>query len=180
MIFDTHAHYDDEAFDADRDTVLSMMPENNVGLIVNSCSRLSDMEKILPMCGKYPFMYASVGIHPECADEYDSESESKIERFCQNSRVKAIGEIGLDYYYDDVPKSVQRYVFAAQVETAKRLDMPIVIHSRDAMGDTLDILRAANVKGHKGEFHCYSGSVETAREILSWGWYIAFGGVLTF
>ncbi len=180
MLFDSHAHYDDERFDEDRDELLSSMMENNVGGIVNSCSELSDMERIVPLIEKYPFMYATVGIHPHSADKLTDGSLEEIKRYLRHPKIKAIGEIGLDYYYDLSPREVQKKAFAAQAELAKELDVPIVIHDRDAHKDTMDILRGIDIRDCGGEFHCYAGGVEMAREILDWGMYIAFGGSLTF
>lgn len=180
MLFDSHAHYDDEKFDDDRHSLLESMQENNVGGIVNSCSELSDMERIIPLIEKYPFMYATVGIHPHSADTLDDEALERIKAYLEHPKVKAIGEIGLDYYYDFSPRKVQQEAFARQAELAKELKVPIVIHDRDAHKDTMDILRSVDVRDSGGEFHCYAGGVEMAREILGWGMYIAFGGSLTF
>lgn len=180
MLFDSHAHYNDEKFDADRDELLSSMPENNVGLIMNSCSSLDEVPLIFDICKKYPFVYASVGIHPHEVENMTEEDIITIKEYAKNPKVKAIGEIGLDYYYDFSPRDIQKKWFARQVELAKELNMPVIIHDRDAHKDCMDILRACNVSETGGVFHCYAGSVETAREILDWGMYIAFGGTLTF
>lgn len=180
MLFDTHAHYDDKQFDDDRDAILSSMNENNVGLIVNSCAALDDIPKIKEIIEKYPFVYASVGVHPSDCGQLKESDLDIIKKFAEHEKVKAIGEIGLDYYYDDVEKDVQKKWFDAQLHLAKDIGMPVVIHDRDAHRDCLDILRAADIRHIGGVFHCYSGSAEMAREILDMGMYIAFGGVLTF
>lgn len=180
MLFDTHAHYDDERFSEDVDELLSSMPENNVGLILNSCSAINEIPRILELCDKYPFMYASVGVHPHCVGEMSDADLDELRRYSKHDKVKAIGEIGLDYFYDTYPREEQKKWFARQAELARELKLPVVIHDRDAHMDTMDILRACRVWETGGVFHCYAGSVETAKEILGWGMYIAFGGTLTF
>ncbi len=180
MLFDTHAHYDDKRFEEDIDELLSSMQENNVGNILNSCSEISDIPRILELCKKYPFMYASVGIHPHCTEFVTEEDMNTLAEYSKEKAVVAIGEIGLDYYYDSSPRELQKKWFARQVNLAKDLKLPVIIHDRDAHGDCMDILRAENVKAVGGVFHCYAGSVEMSKEILDWGMYIAFGGSLTF
>lgn len=180
MLFDSHAHYNDEKFDGDRDAVLSSMAENNVGLIMNSCSSLEEIPGILEICEKYPFVYASAGIHPHEAENVSESDIGKLKEYAKNPKVKAIGEIGLDYFYDFSPRDIQKKWFARQVDTARELKMPVIIHDRDAHKDCMDILRDHGVREIGGVFHCYAGSVEMAKEILDWGMYIAFGGSLTF
>lgn len=180
MLFDSHAHYNDSRFEKDMDEVLSSMNENNVGMILNSCSNLGEVPDILKICEKYPFIYASVGIHPhDVKDLTDSDMDMLI-KYAENEKVKAIGEIGLDYFYDNSPRDLQKKWFARQVEVAKQIKLPIIIHDRDAHKDCMDILKSENIQDIGGVFHCYSGSVEMAKEILDWGMYIAFGGSLTF
>lgn len=180
MLFDSHAHYNDEKFKDDVHELLSSMHENNVGLILNSCSDISEISDIITLCEKYPFMYASVGVHPHEVDHM-SEKDMDVLRECsKHPKIKAIGEIGLDYFYDFSPRDIQKKWFKRQVNLAKELNLPVVIHDRDAHKDTMDILRACNVRECGGVFHCYAGSVEMAKEILDWGMYIAFGGSLTF
>lgn len=180
MLFDSHAHYNDERFNDDRDEILSSMSENNVGLILNSCSSLDEIDDIFAICKKYSFVYASVGIHPHEAENVTEKDMDRLIEYSKQPFVKAIGEIGLDYYYDFSPRETQQKWFAHQVDIARELNMPVVIHDRDAHKDTMDILRTHNIKEIGGVFHCYAGSVEMAREILDWGMYIAFGGTLTF
>lgn len=180
MLFDSHAHYNDGRFDGDRDAVLAAMQENHVGYILNACADLSEMEGILEITRKYPFVYASVGVHPHEVENMTDGDLDKIREYARQDKVRAIGEIGLDYYYDNSPRDLQRHWFIEQVELAKELSMPVIIHDRDAHQDTMDILRAHTVSAVGGIFHCYAGSVEMAREILDWGMYIAFGGTLTF
>ena len=180
MLFDSHAHYDDEKFAEDRDELLSSMRENNVGYIMNSCSSLADIPNIFALAEKYPFIYLSVGIHPHEVSDISEKDIQALKKMCENPKVKAIGEIGLDYFYDNSPRELQKKWFRRQIELASEVNLPIVIHDRDAHADTMQILRESGIKDIGGEFHCYAGSMEMAREILDWGMYIAFGGSLTF
>lgn len=180
MLFDSHAHYNDEKFNEDRYELLSQMRENNVGLIMNSCSSLDEVSDIFDICEKFPFVYASVGIHPHEVENLKESDMETLKEYTKNPRVKAIGEIGLDYYYDFSPRDLQQKWFARQVDVARELKLPVIIHDRDAHKDCMDILREHNISEAGGVFHCYAGSVEMAREILDWGMYIAFGGSLTF
>ena len=180
MLFDSHAHYDDERFSEDRFTLLDTMQENNVGYIMNSCSSLSDLPALFELADRYDFIYLSAGIHPHEVSDVSEADMERLKEACKHPKVMAVGEIGLDYYYDFVPKDTQKKWFARQVELAREINLPIVIHDRDAHGDAMQILRDHHVREVGGEFHCYAGSVEMAREILDWGMYIAFGGSLTF
>lgn len=180
MLFDSHAHYNDSKFDCDRFDILDGMRESGVGYIMNIADSMQSIPKIMDIAEKYPFVYASVGIHPEHTLSASEADMDMLEKYVLHPKVKAIGEIGLDYYYDDVEKSVQKKWFARQIELAKKVKLPVVIHDRDAHGDCLDILRTCGVREVGGILHCYSGSVETARELLDMGMYIAFGGTLTF
>ena len=180
MLFDTHAHYNDEKFAGDRDAVLSSMAENGIGLIMNACSDTSELPDIIGLCEKYSFIYGSAGVHPHEAEKMTENDFELIRKAAAHKKIKAIGEIGLDYFYDFSDREIQKKRFAEQVELAKELGLPVIIHDRDAHKDTMDILRACGVSGCGGVFHCYAGSTETAREILDWGMYIAFGGSLTF
>ncbi|MCI5604787.1 MAG: TatD family hydrolase [Clostridia bacterium] len=180
MLFDSHAHYNDKRFAEDVDEVLSAMRENNVGMILNSCSEIAEIPEILRLCEKYPFMYASIGVHPHEAEGLKESDMDILREYSKHEKVKAIGEIGLDYFYDFSPRDTQKKWFERQVELAKELKLPVVIHDRDAHKDSMDILRSCDVSEVGGVFHCYAGSVEMAKEILDWGMYIAFGGSLTF
>lgn len=180
MLFDSHAHYNDKRFAEDVDEVLSAMRENNVGMILNSCSEIAEIPEILKLCEKYPFMYASIGVHPHEAEGLKESDMDILREYSKHEKVKAIGEIGLDYFYDFSPRDTQKKWFERQVELAKELKLPVVIHDRDAHKDSMDILRSCKVSEIGGVFHCYAGSVEMAKEILDWGMYIAFGGSLTF
>ncbi len=179
MIFDSHAHYNDERFDEDRFDLLRKMPDENVGLIMNSCSEISEIPDILELCEKFDFIYGSVGVHPHCVTDMTEADIDTLSRYSEHEKIKAIGEIGLDYYYDGDYREQQKKWFARQIELSQQLGLPVVIHDRDAHGDCMDILRAYK-NNIKGEFHCYSGSVDMAREILDMGMYIAFGGSITF
>lgn len=178
MIFDTHAHYDDEAFDEDRDTVLSGLAGEGVGLVLNACASMDDLKTGAFLSEKYDFIYLSAGVHPQEVSDMNEECISLIRQAAKNPRVRAIGEIGLDYHYDDTPKDLQKKWFTRQVELAQELNLPVMIHDREAHRDTLDILHA--LKNTGGVFHCFSGSVEMAREVLDMDMYIAIGGSLTF
>ena len=178
MIFDSHAHYNDRAFDEDVTELLGSMAENNVGKIMNACSKLSEMKKIMELCKNFSFMYGSVGIHPDSAEKITPEIEKDIKTYSKGEKILAIGEIGLDYHYEDVPREIQKECFDSQMSIAVELGLPVIIHDREAHKDSLDIVAAH--KGINGVFHCFSGSREMAREVLDLGLYIAFGGSLTF
>lgn len=180
MLFDTHAHYNDEQFKDDIDELLSSMNENNVGMILIPASKLSEMDDILALCGKYPFIYAAAGIHPEEIDSADENSVELIKHFALNEKVKAVGEIGLDYHYGADTKDLQKIWLGRQVDAAREVKLPVIIHDREAHGDCIQTLGDHKVWECGGVFHCYSGSIETAKQILDWGMYIAFGGSLTF
>ncbi len=181
MIFDTHAHYTDEQFDTDRDALLSSMPKNNVGLIMNACSSLDEMPAILKIAEKYPFVYAAVGIHPEAVLTATDGYLDKIKEYAKHPKVKAIGEIGLDYHWTIETKREQQRILGEQIDLARELNMPVIIHDREAHKDTLDILKEHKVYECGGVFHCYSGSAEMVHEIINeFDMYIAFGGTVTF
>ncbi len=180
MLFDSHAHYNDERFLEDLDELLESMPGNNVGYIMNACSSVSEFPDILRIIEKYPFVYGSCGVHPHEAENMSEADLDKIREFSRHPKIKAIGEIGLDYFYDNSPRDVQKYWFARQVDLARELSLPVIIHDRDAHRDSLDILKAHKVHEVGGVFHCYAGSAEMVREVLDLGMYIAFGGALTF
>lgn len=178
MYFDTHAHYDDEKFDADRDSLLSSLPEKGVELVVNAASDLVSAEKSIGLADRYDYIYAAVGVHPHEAGSFETETVQRLRELCGRRKVVAIGEIGLDYYYDFSPREEQNRALYAQLELAKELDMPVIIHDREAHEDILKAIKA--VPGIRGVFHCYSGSLEMAREIVDMGWYISFTGSITF
>lgn len=178
MYFDTHAHYDDEAFDADRDELINSMRGKSVEFIVNpGCGKKSSLAAI-SMAEKYEFMWAAVGWHPQEADEYDECSPELLRQWAKHPKVKAIGEIGLDYHYEPEKKELQRIVLREQLEIARELELPVIIHDREAHGDCMEIL--SDFKDLRGVFHCYSGSLEMAEVLIGWGWYLSFTGAITF
>lgn len=178
MYFDTHAHYDDERFDADRHELLDKMPENGVELIVNPGCDEASSRSAMSFAREYRHVYAAVGWHPQEADSFDEDSPDKIRLWARDEKVRAIGEIGLDYYYDCAEKEKQRYVFSRQMELAEELGLPVIVHDREAHADSMETVR--RFPGVTGVFHCYSGSSEMARELLSRGWYLSFTGAITF
>ena len=180
MIFETHAHYDDEAFDEDRDSLLSSMQENGIGTIVNATSSKETVIKSIELAKKYPFVYTTIGVHPSDCAEMDEEELRWLTENCSYEKAVAVGEIGLDYHYDEPPRDVQKKWFEAQIEMARKVKKPLIIHSRDAAQDTLDIMKALHTEEIGGDIHCFSYSVEIAREYLNMGFYIGVGGVITF
>ncbi|NGU51957.1 TatD family hydrolase [Clostridium perfringens] len=178
-IFDTHAHYDSDSFDEDRENVIKELKENGVIGVLNCGSDLYGLRKSVELAKEFDMFYAAVGIHPENADEFNEDVVKEIKEFVKNEKVKAIGEIGLDYYWEEnPPREVQKEVFRAQMKLADELNLPVVIHDRDAHKDTLEIMKEfPNVIG---VVHCFSGSVEFAKECIKLGYYIGFTGVLTF
>lgn len=177
MYFDTHAHYDDQWFDPDRDEVLQALPAAGVALVVNCGCDEKSSQAAVDLAHKYDFIYAAVGWHPHDVKTWDDRSADMLRRWAEDPKVVAIGEIGLDYHYDLEWKALQHEVLEKQLCIAEELDLPVIIHDREAHGDCMDILRRH--PGLRGEFHCYSGSAEMAREILSWGWYLGFNGTIT-
>jgi len=179
MLFDTHAHFDAEQFDPDRDELLSSMPEQGVGYILNPGCNLRMSRAAVDLAHKYPFIYAAVGYHPEDCGDMTDEDLQEIFRLAQDPRVKAIGEIGLDYYWEqNPPKERQQEVFRRQMEMARQLKLPVIIHDREAHADSLAIVK--EFPDVMGVFHCYSGSAEMAKEILDMGWMLSFTGVITY
>lgn len=179
MIFDTHAHYDDEQFDADREELLDSMAEQGVGTIVNVSASYPSCEQVTEMVQKYPFMYAAVGVHPDHVGELNEETFVRMKKLFANDKVIAVGEIGLDYYWDNESHDLQKAWFIRQLELARELDLPVLIHSREAAADTMDIMKE-HAEGMSGVIHCYSYSKEMAREYVKMGFYIGVGGVVTF
>ncbi len=180
MIFDTHAHYDDEAFDRDRDELLRGMREHGVEAVVNIGASIQSTKDTLKLIKTYPNVYGVVGVHPsECA-ELDDTHLSWLESISTKEKVLAIGEIGLDYYWDTPAREVQKKWFIAQLNVAKKVKLPIVIHSRDAANDTLQIMKQESAKDLGGVIHCFSYGTEMAREFLNMGFYLGIGGVVTF
>lgn len=177
-IFDSHAHYDDARFDQDRDAVLKGLRAAGVGWVCNIGSDLPSSRKSVALAEKYPFIYAAVGIHPHNAIDAVPQDYDELRTLLHHPRVVALGEIGLDYHYDLSPRMTQIEVFARQMDLARELSAPVVIHEREAARDCMDVVR--QYPEVHGVFHCYSGSAETARELLERGWYLGFTGVITF
>ena len=178
MLFDTHAHLNDPAFDTDREELMAGLGAKGVGLVMNAGCSLESSRDIVHMASRYDWLYASVGSHPDSANEVDETVIEEYRKLCQNEKVKAIGEIGLDYYYEDIPREIQQKAFRMQMALAKEVDLPVIVHEREAHDDGMRIVK--EFPGVTGVFHCYSGSAEMARQLVKMGWYIGFTGVLTF
>lgn len=178
MYFDSHAHYDDERFDEDRDELLQGMKDKGVDYIINAAADMESCYTGLELAAKYPFVYCSIGVHPHDAKTLNEERLKELEELAQRQKVVAVGEIGLDYYYDSSPREVQREWFMKQLLLAKSLDLPVIIHSREACQETFDMIVESGVK--EGVIHCFSGSHELAKEYVKRGFYIGIGGSLTF
>ena len=177
-IFDTHSHYADSAFDGDRDELLAALPDNGVRFAALAGSSMQDSAENVALAQKYGYIYAAVGVHPESIDETPSDYREKLTELVKSSeKVRAIGEIGLDYHYENYDRDKQILFFRQQLELARELSLPVIVHSRNASEDTLDILKEYRPAG---VVHCFSGSAEVAREVIKLGMYIGFTGVLTF
>ncbi len=179
MIFESHAHYDSHLFDEDRVELLNSMQEKGVGTIVNVCADWDSVTEVVEMAQNYPFMYAAVGLHPDEVGELNDERYEFLKSQCQQEKVVAVGEIGLDYYWDNESHDVQQQWFVRQLELARELGLPVIIHSRDAAEDTLKIMKE-HAQGLRGVIHCFSYSKELAEEYVKMGFYIGIGGVVTF
>ena len=178
VIFDTHAHYDDVAIDPDRYALLSALPERGVRAVVNAGADLSSSRAGLALCGRFSYFRAAVGVHPEAAADFPADGEAQLAALAENKAVVAIGEIGLDYHYEDVcPRERQKEVFSRQVALAVELNLPVIVHDREAHEDTLSVLRRYRPAG---VVHCFSGSVEMMREVVALGMYVGLGGAVTF
>ena len=179
MLFDTHAHMDDRAFDIDREELLASFPEKGIGLVMNPGCSLESSRNVAKLIQEYDFLYGAVGSHPDAADEVNDEVLEEYRALCkQNPKIKAIGEIGLDYHYEDIPREIQLKAFRAQMELARELDLPVIVHEREAHEDGMKVVE--EFPEVTGVFHCYSGSAEMAKQLIKKGWYISFTGVLTF
>lgn len=179
MIIDTHAHYDDKQFDIDRDEILKSLEAEDVGIVVNASASYRSCQRVVEMAQKYPFMYAMVGVHPDHVGELNEEAFVEMKKLFKEPKVVAVGEIGLDYYWDNEPREKQKEWFIRQLEVAKELNLPINVHSREAAEDTFNIMKE-HAKGLKGIIHCFSGSKEMAVEYVKLGFAIGIGGVVTF
>lgn len=180
MIFDTHAHYDDEAFQEDRETLLNTLQAQSIESVVNIGASIQTTKNTLELIKKYPFIYGAVGVHPSETAELNAELLNWLKNVSQTPKVVAIGEIGLDYYWEEPGHEVQKEWFVKQLNLARETKLPVVIHSRDAARDTLDIMKAEHSEEIGGVIHCFSYGVEMAREYLKMGFYLGIGGVLTF
>ncbi len=180
MIFETHAHYDDEAFLEDRDSLLASMPENGIGKIVNVGASIASCKTTIELMDKYPYVYGALGVHPSETAELTEESFSWLRQQCSHKKCVAVGEIGLDYYWPEPDREIQKKWFIKQLNLAKELKLPVVIHSRDAAQDTMDIMKEQHAEEIGGVIHCFSYTKETAAVFLNMGFYIGVGGVLTF
>ena len=178
MYFDSHSHMDDRRFDGDREEIFNDLQNHGVGLLMNVGCDLESSERSVALAEQYPFIYAAVGSHPDDADHVNGKLLDRYRRLAEHEKVRAIGEIGLDYHYEDVPRAQQIIAFEQQLELAEALKLPVIVHEREAHGDAMEI-----VKRHpdaRGVFHCFSGSKELALWLVERGWYIGFTGVVTF
>ena len=180
MIFESHAHYDDAAFDTDRAEILQKCREQGISHIVNVSASLQSVKTTLALAKAYDFVYAAVGIHPDEVGELDEESFAWLKEQCRNPKAVAVGEIGLDYYWDKEGHETQKYWMHRQMELAEELGLPVIIHSREAAADTLEILKKEHRPGRKVVIHCFSYGPEMAQEYMELGYYIGVGGVVTF
>lgn len=179
MIFDTHAHYDDRQFEEDRAELLGSMQEQGVGMIVDAGSDIASWDKIGQLTEQYPFIYGAIGVHPDEVGELDEEKMQRMEKLLSGEKMVAVGEIGLDYYWDKEKCDLQKKWFIRQLELARQLDLPVIIHSREAAADTMEIMKQ-HAKGLDGVIHCFSYSLEQAKEYVNMGFYLGIGGVVTF
>ena len=178
MLFDTHAHLNDPVFNEDRDELISALPSQGVGLVMNPGCSLENSLQAIAIAEKYDYVYAAVGTHPDTAEEVNDQVIDQYRSLCSHPKVKAIGEIGVDYYYETIPREIQLRAFRMQMELARETGLPVIIHERDAHDDGMRMIK--EFPDVTGVFHCYSGSAEMARQLVKMGWYIGFTGVLTF
>lgn len=179
-IFDTHAHYDDEAFDEDRDALLAELPENGIARVVNVGASLASCGRTIEIMNRYDYIYGAIGVHPSETAELNDEAFEWLRQQCQLEKCVAVGEIGLDYYWDEPDRELQREWFRRQLNLARELAKPVIIHSRDAAKDTVDLMTEEHAEEIGGVIHCYSYTKETAEVFLKMGFYFGIGGVLTF
>lgn len=180
MIIDTHVHYDDGAFDEDRTELLECLQANGIEAVVNIGANCQTSKNTLELIRNYPWIYGVIGVHPSDSQELTEDKIEWLRRECSNPKVVAVGEIGLDYYWEEPDREIQRYWFIRQLNLARQVQLPVVIHSRDAAKDTLDIMKEEKCGEIGGVIHCFSYGVEMAREYLQMGFYLGIGGVLTF
>jgi TatD DNase family protein len=180
MIFETHAHYDDEAFEQDREDVIKSLQQSGISFVVNVSASLESIKTTLDLTRQYPFVYGSVGVHPDETKDLNEESFAWLKEMTKEPKVVAVGEIGLDYYWDATDREVQKMWFDRQMELAKEINLPAIIHSREAAKDTLDMIAASGLKQVGGIIHCFSYGKEIAKSYLDMGFYLGIGGVVTF
>lgn len=180
MIFDTHAHYDDEQFDEDRDELLASMQACGVEAVTNIGASLATSQNTIELTKKYPFVYGAIGVHPNEVEDLNEDGIAWLKENSGLPKIVAVGEIGLDYYWDEPGREVQKKWFLRQLELAREVKLPVVIHSRDAAKDTLDIMKSFHAENLGGVIHCFSYTKEMAREYLNMGFYLGIGGVVTF
>ena len=180
MIFDTHAHYDDEQFDEDRDELLASMQACGVEAVTNIGASLATSQNTIELTKKYPFVYGAIGVHPNEVEDLNEDGIAWLKENSGLPKIVAVGEIGLDYYWDEPGREVQKKWFLRQLELAREVKLPVVIHSRDAAKDTLDIMKSFHAENLGGVIHCFSYTKEMAREYLNMGFFLGIGGVVTF
>ena len=180
MIFDTHVHYDDRQYDEDREILIFSLAEKGIGNVVNIGADMASSERALELAHKYGFIYAAVGVHPSEVEELNDEAMDRLKAWSVDERCVAIGEIGLDYHWPDPAPEIQKKWFVRQLDLAREVKLPVVIHSRDAAKDTMDIMHSEHAEDIGGVVHCFSYSKEIAMEYVKMGWYIGVGGVVTF
>lgn len=180
MIFESHAHLDDNAFDDDREELIVRMKEAGISHIMNISASLASARTSLELANKYDFIYTTIGVHPSETEELNEEKFRQMKELLKNEKVKAIGEIGLDYYWQEPDRHIQEYWFRKQINLAREAGLPLVIHSRDAASDTYRVMKEEGADKLKGVIHCYSYTKETARDYLKWNYYFGIGGVVTF
>lgn len=180
MIFDTHAHYDDEAFDQDREQLLQAFPAAGIGRVVNIGASPDSCQRTIELMEKYSYIYGALGVHPSDTDKLDEETFAWLGQQCRREKCVAVGEIGLDYYWKEPEPELQKKWFARQLGLAREVKLPVVIHSREAAKDTIDIMKAEHAQDLGGVIHCYSYTKETAKTFLDMGFYFGIGGVVTF
>lgn len=181
MIFESHAHYDDDAFDMDRDELLTSMPEKGIEAVVNVCADIDEIDKTVELMERYPHVYGAVGVHPDHVGGMNDDVMERLRKLCSHPKTVAVGEIGLDYYWDKENHERQKIWFERQMDLARHEQMPFIIHSRDAAKDTLDMMKAMKAgEMYGGVVHCFSYTVEIAREYVNMGLYLGIGGVVTF
>ena len=179
-IFDTHAHYDDKAFDEDREALLSRLPGEGIARVVNVSASLESCKRTIALTEQYDYIYGAIGVHPSETAELDEAGCDWLKEMCKKDKCVAVGEIGLDYYWDEPGREIQKKWFARQLNLAKEVALPVIIHSRDAARDTEDIMKAEGAEEAGGVVHCFSYTKETARTFLDMGFFFGIGGVLTF